>query len=290
MGKLGRLKGVTMRLLRHWGFWVSLAAALGLIFGNFTFNEFIGEPKVGVVRINTTLYPWTAPQIVRMLKYAEQNGAIKAVVLEIDSPGGDAVSTEELFLNVTGLRAKKPVVAYVNMVSASGGYYVAVAANFIYAKGSSTIGSVGAFVSLPERETLTEGVIPTGPLKTTGSSIAEAVSRLEMLKQSFLQAVASQRGDRLKISKEELSRAGLYNGIQAARYGLIDEIGSSSDAIQRAAGLAGLRNYGVINLNEELSLYLPAWYERAETSARAARLQGGALPVYYFLYVAPEAQ
>ena len=291
MGNLRRLKNIAARIVRHWGFWVLLAMVLGLILGNFTFNEFIGKPNVGVVRINTTLYPWTAPQIVKMLKYAEENNAIKAVVLEIDCPGGDAVSTEELYLDIVGLRNKKPDEAYVNTVGASGGYYISVAANFIYAKASSTLGGVGAYVSLPEREKIFEDVIPTGPYKATGSSIREVVSRLEMLKQSFLQAVSAQRGDRLKISKEELSKAGLYNGIQAVRYGLIDEIGSSFDAIQKAAELAGLRNYGVIDINEELSLSLSAWYERVESSsAQASKLQGGMLPVYYFLYISPEAQ
>lgn len=290
MKNLGQSKHMVARLVRHWGFWVSLTAVLGLILGNFIFNQFIGEPSIGVVRANTTLFPWTTPKLIKMLKYAEQNQAIKAVVLEIDCPGGDAVSTEELFLDIVNLRSKKPVVAYVNTVGASGGYYIAAAANFIYAKSSSTLGSVGAFVSLPEREAVFENTIPTGPYKVTGSSIREVVSRLEMLKLSFLQAVSAQRGERLKITKEELSKAGVYSGIQALRYGLVDEIGSSSDAIQKAAELAGLRNYRVIDINEELSLSLPAWYERVESSsAQATRLQGGALPVYYFLYVPPEA-
>lgn len=291
MAHLKGLKDIAARLVRHWGFWVVVAVVLGSVFGNFVFNGFIGTPSVGVLRINSALYPWTAPDIIKMLRYAEQNDAIKAVVLEIDCPGGDAVSTEEIYLDIVRLRSTKPVVAYVDTVSASGGYYISVAANFVYAKRSSMVGSVGAYVSLPERETILEYVIPTGPNKTTGSSMREAVSRLEMLKQSFLQAVSAQRGDRLKISKEELSRAGIYNGIQAVRYGLIDEIGSSLDGIQKAAELAGLRNYGVVSINEKLSLSSPAWYERVETSStQASKLHGGMLPIYYFLYISPEAQ
>ncbi len=291
MENLRRLHSTSAGLIHLWWFWVSIAAVLGLIFGNFVFHEFVGEPSVGVVRINTTLYPWTAPAIVKMLKYAEQRDAIKAIVLEIDCPGGDAVSTEELYLDIVGIRSKKPVVAYVNVVGASGGYYISAAANFIYVKASSTLGSVGAYVSLPERERIVEDVMPTGPYKTTGSSTGDVVTRLEMLKQSFLQAVSSQRGDRLKISKEELSKASVYNGIQAVRYGLADEIGSSSAAIEKAAELAGLRNYGVTDVNEQLSVSLPAWYERADSSsAQVSELKGGMLPVYYFLYLSPEAQ
>jgi len=80
------------------------------------------------------------------------------VVLEIDCLGGDAVSTEEIYLNVLRLRGEKPVVACVNNWGLSGGYYVQVASNFIYAKPTSLIGSVGAWVWLPEQEELFEDI------------------------------------------------------------------------------------------------------------------------------------
>ena len=94
MANLRRLNSTVAGLIHLWWFWVSIAAVLGLIFGNFVFNEFVAKPSGGVVSINTTLYPWTTPKVVKMLKYVEQNDAIKAVVLEIDCPGGDAVSAE----------------------------------------------------------------------------------------------------------------------------------------------------------------------------------------------------
>ncbi len=87
----------------------------------------------------------------------------------------------------------------------------------------------------------------------------------EMIKESFLRAVISQRGERLKISKAELSKARIYIGIEALRYGLIDEIGSSSDAIEKAAELAGIKRYERLDINEELSL-LPPWYELVAVS------------------------
>ncbi len=291
MAHLKGLKDIAARLIRHWGFWVAIATVAGLLLGNVTFNGFIGQPNVGVVKIDVSLYPWTAPKIVQMLKYVEENDAIKAVVLQVDCPGGDAVSTEELYLHIVKLRNKKPVVVSVDIVSASGGYYISTAANFIYAKASSTLGSVGAFVSLPEREQAIQDIITTGPYKATGSSIGEFATRLEMLKQGFLGAVSAQRGERLKISKEELSKAGLYNGIQAVRYGLIDEIGSRSDAIVKAAELAGLRNYGTIDINDKLRVSLISWYLHAPSSGnQSLELQGGAVPLYYFLYVPPDGR
>jgi ClpP class serine protease len=120
----------------------------------------------------------------------------------------------------------------------------------------------------------------------TGGSAGEVVSQLEMLKQSFLQAVMFQRGEWLKISKEELSKAGVYNGIEAVKYGLIDEIGSSEDAIQKTAELAGLRNYGVIDINDTLSISLPPWWEGGRLILKSSKIsfRFGAFqpPLYFF--------
>jgi len=114
-----------------------------------------------------------------------------------------------------------------------------------------------------------------------------------MVRQGFLRAVTSQRGDKLKISEEELSKAGVYNGIQGLRYGLIDEMGASSDAIQKAAELAGIRNYEVVDINKELGL-LPPWYEipsfRASPDLEAMKASARWLPQYYYLYIPPEVQ
>ncbi len=277
------------RVFRHWSLWVLLAIALGVVSGNFVFDTFIGKPNVGIVQINSLLYPWTLPRIAEMLKYVAENDKIKAVVLEIDSPGGDAVSSEEIYLEILELRKKKPVIAHINLVGASGAYYVSLAANLIYAKSTTTLGSIGAWVQLPEHETMPEDVIWTGPYKETGSSIRETVNRLEMFKQNFLQTVTSQRGDKLKISQDELSKAGIYNGIESLRYGLIDEFGSSSQAIQKAAELAGLRNYGTVDVNTELDVYLPAWWTFS-WSAEASKIHSNMLPIYYYLYTSPEAQ
>lgn len=269
--------------------WAVIAALLGAIAGNYAFARVVGKPNIAVVRVDTTLYPWTATSISKMLDYADSQDDIKAVVLEIDCPGGAAVSTEELYLSIVKLRGKKPVVAYINTVAASGGYYIAVAANDIYAKSSSTIGSVGAYVTLPEREELTENIIPTGPYKLTGSTIGDVINRLDMLKQTFVGAVASQRGERLKISIEDLSKAGIYSGVEALRYGLIDAIGPGKDAFERAADLAGIRNYGIVRVNEALKVESTPWYQSLQSPGTvSSELKGGALPVFYFQYIPPE--
>ncbi len=288
MGKLkiGSIGKVTARGLRSYFF---LVPAGLIIIGLLTFNVFMSRPDVGIVRIsNVSLEPQDVPKIVNMLQYAEETEAIKALVLEIDCVGGGTAPTEEVFFNILRLKSKKPVVAYVNLWSLSGGYHIAAAANYIYAKPSSLVGNVGVWASLPpEREDLTENVLGSGPFKTV-TNRRDVINWIEMIKESFLRAVISQRGERLKISKEELSQARIYLGIEGLRYGLIDEMGSSSDAIKKAAALAGIKRYGLVDINKKLDL-LPPWYEQVQASREATSLNPRVLkppaewlPMFYY--------
>ena len=219
-----------------------------------------------------------------MLRYAREEGSIKAVVLRIDSPGGGASATEQIYLDVLRLRQQKPVVASIGKVGASGGYYIAVASNFIYAQPTSQLGSIGAWSSLPRPEELDEDIITTGPFKATGGSRRKATGVLEMVRREFIEAVMSQRGDRLNISEQELSRAEIYVGIDSLRHGLIDDIGTSTAAIEKAASLAGVRNYEVVEL------YIPKpfiWWFFGSSDLEALKSQTR-VPIYYYLYFEQE--
>lgn len=170
------------------------------------------------------------------------------------------------------------MVASVGMTAASGGYYIAVASNFIYAQPSSIVGSVGVRVLLPTPEKLDEDFVATGPFKIPHESRRKTLSGLETLKQQFVDAVMSQRGDRLKMSEEELSQAAIYSGTEGLRYGLIDDIGTSTAAIAKAAELAGIRNYGVVEL------YIPEPFWIRSFDMEALKSQTSLVPIYYYLY------
>ena len=90
----------------------------------------------------------------------------------------------------------------------------------------------------------------------------------------------------MKLTKEELSQAEIYIGIEGLRYGLIDEIGTTTDAIEKAASLAGIKNYGVVDIPKELNLSrsLYGWMSFGMSS----KPHSGLLPVYYYLYFEPE--
>ncbi len=266
------------RLACRWLTSIPFFVLLGLIVGGLISIPVIPKPNIATITISGGILDQAyTDDILEMLRYARDDNKIKAVVLQIDSPGGSASPTEQIYLDVLRLRQQKPMVASIGTVAASGGYYIAVASNFIYAEPSSLLGSVGAWVGLPTPEELNEDITTSGPFKATGSSRRRWTGVLETFSQQFVSAVMSQRGNRLNISEEELSRAEIYSGTESLRYGLIDDIGTSTDAIAKAASLAGLRNYGVVEL------YIPKpliWFSSMEN----LKSQTSLMPIYYYLY------
>ncbi len=244
------LRGISPRLSNSYIF----LAIVSIIIGIFIFNFFIKVPNVGVIAIDTHIMDEeTKDEIVKMLRYARNDNSIKAVVLTMNCPGGEASKVEEIYLEVLRLRSEKPVITSIDALGVSGGYYIAAASNFIYAKPSSEIGSIGVISVLPKPESLDEELIITGPYKSTQSKKHYA-SQVEMIKQYFVESIIAQRNGRLNIDKETLTKADIYTGIEGMRYGLIDGIGSKSDAIEKAASYACIANYGLVDINKEVSI------------------------------------
>lgn len=225
---------------------------LGLGIGYGLFVAFGGRPNVGVISIPyAELYDSTAADIEKMLVYAQNERSIKAVVVSLTSPGGGGSESESLFRSVLRLKQEKPVVISIGWIAASGGYMMSAPANYVYAKGSSFVGNVGAIMWIPKRQPVPEEeIVATGPFKLTGGSGRSYLNMLEVFKDAFVRMVVSQRGPRLRMSPRELAEGRLFSGIEAVRYGLVDDLGTEIDAIKKAAQLAGLRSYGIVNVNE----------------------------------------
>lgn len=226
---------------------ILLVIALPLGVGLFAAPRLVAQPKIGVIRLNYDIFSSTAYEISEQLKYAQEND-IKALVLVINSPGGSAAFSEELYLAVLSARQQMPVVASIDLLAASGAYYMAAAANEIYAKPTSSVGSVGVIAFLPTEVFIEEDLLTTGPYKAFGGTRDGAVRQIERAKFAFLEAVSIGRGDRLQISLADLSRAEIYTGVQAWEYGLVDDLISTEEAIRRVAEMAGVRNYEVVEL------------------------------------------
>lgn len=269
---------------------VGLGSILLLGLGILLSMYLIPTPKVAIIRIEGDLWSFYTAQVRGALETARNDPAVRAVVLDIASPGGEVTASEGLYFDVLNLREKKPVVASVAEMAASGAYYVASATDQIYAKPASAVGNVGVISFLPEPDLMDEMLITTGPFKLSGGPQAEYVRQMEALKETFLAAIVAQRGERLNVSPEVLSRGEIYLGLQAEQLGIIDEIGSQSDALTAAARMAKIRNYDIVDLTPELPEELGMFeleLARASTAASVAAPPKHMPPGFYYRYLEP---
>jgi protease IV len=238
-----------------------LVIVVPLALGLFLAPRLVPKPKIGIVRLSYDIFAESTFEITEQLATARNDDSIKAVVLIINSPGGSAAYSEELYLDVLNTRDQMPVVATVDLVAASGAYYMAAAANEIYAKPTSAVGSIGVISLLSDLVFIEEDVLTTGPYKAFGGTRDGSVRQIEMAKHAFLRAVEEGRGDRLNTDLSFLSRAEIFTGVQAQQLGLIDGLLSNDEVIGRAAELAGLRSPGRWGQGYEVVELYPLTFE-----------------------------
>ena len=231
-------------------------AVVGIALGYLVFfNYYPGKPQIGIITLPfVVINEDSAFVISSYLDYARRQPRIKGVVVTLSSPGGGAASSEVLYLESRKLREEKPVVMVMGGLVASGGYMMAMGANYTYVKSSSLVGNVGviSFAGPVIPFVPPENLVVTGPSKLSGSTRREWIGMVDLLKQSFAQMVITERGDRLRITEEELLEGRLYAGVEAVQLGLADAIGTDSDAIQKVADLAGISNYELVDINTEV--------------------------------------
>jgi protease-4 len=246
-----------------------IALAVALVAGYYLAVALIPTPKIGIIYLDTQVGGPTVAAMSQEINYARKARDIKGVVLMVNSPGGGASSGHDIYYQMRKLRDEKPVVASVDVLAASAAYQIAVAATEIYAKPASFIGNIGVIVGLPAPETLSEQFITTGPFKATAFNATGIVQKLDLLYANFRDSVVAERSvapNPLKLEPDEVATGELWVGLEAKEHGLIDEIGSKLDAIDRAAELANLKNYEVVNVRDEYLSSLednPTQYEAA---------------------------
>jgi protease-4 len=206
------------------------------------------DGNVAVVEIQGSITGETASGVVENLREARQNDSIEAVVLDVDSPGGTAAASEQLYLAVKRTAAEMPVVTSVTGTAASGSYYAAIPSEQIYVTPASVVGSVGVRATVPASGPV-EGEVVTGPDKNSGSTEAEVYERVETLRRAFVGAVFAERGDRIDLTREEVSHAKVYSGAAGVENGLADEVGGVDTAVAAAADEAGLDDYRVTRMD-----------------------------------------
>jgi protease-4 len=209
----------------------------------------------------------TVAAVVSQLKKAGRDKDVKAVILEIDSPGGGVGDSDLLYHEVLGLRAKgKPVVCHLKDVAASGAYYVAVAGNRIIAQPTTITGSIGVILhginveGLLEKIGVRELIIKKGRMKDILSPTRPLTPEEEQLLQGiadgifyrFAGIVAKERG----LSREAMTKIAdgrLFLATEALTAGLIDGIGYREDALAAAGTLAGVKHPRLIRYEKLFS-------------------------------------
>jgi protease-4 len=269
---------------------ILVVVVLPLVAGYFVSLYAIPTPQVAVIRIEGDIWSYYTAYVHDALEKVEADPAVCAVVLDITSPGGEVTASEDLYFDILKVRESKPVVASVREMAASGAYYIASAADLIYAKPASEVGNIGVISYLPDADLVDEVLLTTGPFKLSGGPQVTYLPKLEMLKDTFIAAILAQRADRLTVGPEVLSRGEIYLGLQAQKMGLVDELGSLADATAAAAQMARLRHYRVVDRSpelpqEELPLSLTLW--RGSTAATVADAPKNLPPGFYYRYIEP---
>ena len=188
-----------------------------------------------------------------------ENKNIKAVVLRIDSPGGDPLTSDILWNSIEKLKKNKPIVVSMGNVAASGGYYIACNANKILANPMTITGSIGVWGTLPNLEGISSDIgINAEQVNTHKNSMG--YSLFEPLQSGYKNAMERTIDEvynlfKLRVSKgrtisyeevEKYARGYVWSGKEAKKIGLIDEIGGLQDAIHEASKLAEVENFNVV--------------------------------------------
>ena len=195
----------------------------------------------------------TSKEICKLFQDVRKNKSIKTVVFRINSPGGSALASEEIWREVYLTNKKMKVIVSMGDVAASGGYYIAAPAHKIFAEPTTITGSIGVFGMIPytgkmfedklgmtfDRAQTNKHAIMSTNKKLTPEELALIQTEVDNIYDLFLQRVSDGR----KLSKEQVNvigRGRVWTGTDALRIGLVDKLGGIEDAIAYASKEAGI--------------------------------------------------
>lgn len=205
---------------------------------------------------------------IKYIKELQDDKKIKAVVLRINSPGGSANASDEILFELQQLKKKKPLVVSFGDYAASGGYYIAMAADKIYSEPNTLTGSIGVFGVMPyfkdlaNRNGVRSDIVATNANSAYYSSLngltpygVNLMTRsVEGTYKRFVHFVTQNR----KRSFEDIDAIGggrVWSGTRAKQIGLVDELGSLEDAVKFAAQKANLKSYNVSSYPKKMTAF-----------------------------------
>jgi protease-4 len=223
--------------------------------------------KIAVVDIKGVIT--SSRGIVEEIEKLKENDEVKAIILRINSPGGGVGPSQEIYREVLRAKEKKKIIASMESVAASGGYYVACASDLIVANPGTITGSIGVVMEFSNVEDLLKKigfrsyVIKSGKHKDIGSPLREMTSEEKAILQGVIDSVHNQfvravaEGRNMKERKvRQIADGRIFSGEQAKELGLVDRLGSLQDAIEIAAEMIGIKGKPVVIYpKRKLSLY-----------------------------------
>jgi protease-4 len=215
-----------------------------------------GGPKagecVGVVEIKGVIAD--AQETLQQLKRFREDKSVKAIVVRIDSPGGGVGPSQEIYREIRKTTHSKKVVASMGSVAASGGYYVAAAADRIVANPGTITGSIAVimgftnFRKVMDKIGLVPVVVKSGEYKDVGSPVREMTEEERRFLQDFIGGLhrqfvrdVVQGRDMDKNEVERLADGRIFSGEEAKELGLVDRLGNMEDAIEWAGRMGGIK-------------------------------------------------
>lgn len=236
---------------------ITIVIAVAFNMGNVEYGS-----KVGIIHIEGTIGATTSDTLfgaipsshLDQVRAAEQDPSLQALVIRVNSPGGSAGTSQELYQTILRIRESGvPVVVSMGDTAASGGYYLAAASDYIFANGSTMTGSIGVIMESVNLSQLYDligvefEVIKSGEFKDTGHAGRSLTERESELLNALIYDAWDQFVDDVAVGRnlerthvETIADGRIMTGRQALEYQLVDELGGLDAAIDKAIELAGI--------------------------------------------------
>lgn len=276
-----------------------------------SFSSKEGTPSVawikvrGVIATDNSSSPFSRPQgagaIAKKIRDAGEDKEVKAIVIDVNSPGGTVAAVQNIYSEI--LRAKKngkKVVALFRDVAASGGFYIAMAADKIVAEPGTITGSVGVIMQTSNVEGLFNKIgvkmvpITSGKYKDIGSAYrpmtdAEKALLQDMVDDTYTQFFAAVKAGRPDVKESDLleyTDGRVFTGQRAYKLGFIDQLGGEEEALQLAGELAGIKNPKIIaSKSDNLRDFIFSFGSSMEGKSLAKQLESLATPSVSYLWM-----
>jgi protease-4 len=234
-----------------------------------------GDPstEIAVVPLEGEIDSAVAARFDRVLTRVEADGNVKALVVRVNTPGGEVTASDEIYQRIQLYKSRKsvPVVVSMGAMATSGGYYAACAADYLLAEHTTLTGNIGVLMprynlsKLAEKYGIEENtIVSSGAIyKNAGSMFAPDNARDKAYLQGiidsaftrFKQVVTTGRGSALKLGIAQIADGRVYTSDRALSEGLVDSIGYLEDACQYAAATAHVAKPQVVRFEEKLSFF-----------------------------------